>query len=111
MLRPFSTALALLGALGLTSLSLTACKKSADSASPDGGGGSGANTSGGIVLRYKSAPIKLKETLSVDFSLSGGGQTGAMKADMTGLLDVSPSGAERLRVGFSVLEVRTFDLT
>ncbi len=106
MLRPSSTALALVGALGLGSLSLTACKKSADTAVADGGGG--APVAGGVTLRYKSAPLKLKENLTVDFTLSGG-QTGGMKADMTGLLDITPSGAERLRVGFSVLEVRALD--
>ena len=110
-----STALALLGALGLGSLgslSATGCKKSADTAGPDGGGGGGgAATGGGVVLRYKPTAMKLKETITASFNLSGGGQSGSMKADLTGLLDISPSGNERLRVGFSVLDVRTFDLT
>lgn len=108
-----STALALLGALGLGSLSLAGCKKSANTVSPDGGPSSdgGATAGGGIVLRYKPAASKLKEDLNVTFTMSGGGQNGTMKADITGLLDISPSGAERLRVGFSVLDVRAFELT
>jgi hypothetical protein len=111
-----STALALLGVLGLsaatTTLMLTGCKKAADSASPDGGGSGGGQTAGGgHVLRYKSAPARLKENLNVSFSLTGGGQSASMKADLTGLLDISPSGADRLRVGFSVLEVRALELT
>src|SRR5688572_18569942 len=109
MLRPsrlsrLSTALALFGALGLGSLAATGCKKSADTAGPDGGGGSGATTGGGIVFRYKSAAAKLTETVNVSFTLSGA-QSGAMKADLTGLLDISPAGAEQLRVGFSVVDV------
>lgn len=108
------TALALLGALGLSAATATisGCKKAADTAKPDGGGTSGGQTAaGGHVLRYKSAPARLKENLNVSFSLNGGGQTASMKADLTGLLDISPSGAERLRVGFSVLEVRALELT
>ncbi|MBK9752853.1 MAG: hypothetical protein IPO88_04965 [Nannocystis sp.] len=110
MLRHLSTALALVGALGC--LSITACKKTADSANPEAGSPGGtAPSAGGIVLRYKPAATKLKENLNVSFNLSGGGQTGSMKADLTGLLDISPSGNERLRVGFSMLEVRSFDLS
>ncbi len=111
-----STALALLGAFGLATAtaSLGGCKKSGDSASPDGGGGSsggGQTAGGGNLLRYKPAATKLKENLNVSFSITGGGQAASMKADITGLLDISPSGAERLRVGFSVLEVRALELT
>ena len=110
-----STALALLGAFGLATAtaSLGGCKKSGDSASPDGGGSSsgGQTAAAGNVLRYKPAASKLKENLNVSFSITGGGQAASMKADITGLLDISPSGAERLRVGFSVLEVRALELT
>ncbi|HEY0136226.1 MAG TPA: hypothetical protein VGB85_19210, partial [Nannocystis sp.] len=108
-----STALALLGVLGLSAATttLSACKKAADSAAPDSGSGGGQTAGGGHVLRYKSAPTRLKENLNVSFSLTGGGQAASMKADLTGLLDISPSGAERLRVGFSVLEVRALELT
>lgn len=115
MLRPrrisrLSTTLALLGALGLGSL--TACKKSVDSTSPGGSSGGGGQTAaGGVLLRYKSAPVKLKEALNASFTISGGGQSGSMKADLTALLDVAPSGADKLRVGFSVLEIRSFELT
>lgn len=113
MLRPFSTALALVGALGLGSLSLSACtKKTADTANPDGAGAGGSTLSGGgVVLRYKPAPTRLKENLNVSFNISGGGQTGGMKSDFTGLLDIKPQGADKLRVDFSVTDVRAFDLT
>lgn len=112
MLRPsrlsrLSTALALFGALAATTTA--GCKKSADTAGPDGGGG-GATTGGGVVLRYKASAAKLTETVNVAFTLSGA-QTGAMKADLTGLLDISPAGAEKLRVGFSVLDVRNFEVS
>lgn len=112
MLRS-STALALVGALGLGSLSLAACnKKTADSANPDAGGaGSSTPAGGGIVLRYKPAATRLKENLNVSFSITGGGQTGSMKSDFSGLLDIKPSGADKLRVDYSVTDVRAFELT
>jgi len=102
----FSTALALLGALGLG-----ACKKSADSAGPGGAGSDAVNPGGGVVLRYKPGAAQLKEDLKVSFSASGGGQGGEMKADITGLLDIADAGANKLKVAFSVLEVRQFELT
>ncbi len=106
-----STTLALLGALGLGSLG-TACKKASDTSGPGGtGSGTGQPTAGGVTLRYKAAPVKLKEVLNASLTISGGGQSGSMKADITALLDVAPSGADKLRVGFSVLEVRSFDLS
>lgn len=102
-----SSALALLGALGLGAV--TACKKSADSADPTSSGGATA-AQGGVVLRYKSAPVKLKESLTVSFAASGNGQSGEMKADITGLLDISAASPDKLKVAFSILEVRQFDL-
>lgn len=103
-------ALALLGALGLASIgSLGACKKTADTAGPDASSGATA-AQGGHVLRYKPGAVKLKENLTVSFAGTGGGQSGEMKADITGLLDISDAGPGKLRVGFSVLEVRQFEL-
>lgn len=104
----FSTALALFGALGLG-----ACKKSADSAGPTGSG-SGADTQtagGGVVLRYKPGPAKIKEDLKVSFTASGGGQGGEMKADITGLLDLTDAGTDKLKVAYSILDVRQFELS
>jgi hypothetical protein len=115
MLRPLSTALALVGALGLGALSLAACKKTADTAdaaNPDAGGPGGSTpAAGGIVLRYKPAATKLKENLNVSFTNTGGGQTGGMKSDFSGLLDIKPQGADKLRVDYSVTDVRAFELT
>ena len=104
----FSTALALLGALGLG-----ACKKSGDSAGPlaTGSDPQARSTSGGVVLRYKPGPTKIKEDLKVSFTASGGGQGGEMKADITGLLDINDAGPDKLKVGFSILDVRQFELT
>ena len=104
----FSTALALLGALGLG-----ACKKSGDSAGPlaTGSDPQARTTSGGVVLRYKPGPTKIKEDLKVSFTASGGGQGGEMKADITGLLDINDAGPDKLKVGFSILDVRQFELT
>ena len=103
----FSTALALLGALGLG-----ACKKSADSAGPTNSASDAATPAGGgVVLRYKPGPTKIKEDLKVSFVASGGGQGGEMKADITGILDVSDASPDKLRVAFSILDVRQFELT
>ena len=102
-----SSALALLGTLGLGTV--TACKKSADSADPTAPGGTPA-AQGGVVLRYKAGPVKLKENLTVSFAASGNGQSGEMKADITGLLDISAASPDKLKVAFSILEVRQFDL-
>jgi hypothetical protein len=105
----FSTAMALFGALGLG-----ACKKSGDSAGPLATGGdpsTRAPSGGGVVLRYKSGPAKIKEDLKVTFTGSGGGQGGEMKADITGLLDLSDAGTDKLKLAFSILDVRQFELT
>ncbi len=104
----FSTALALFGALGLG-----ACKKSADSAGPatSSGGDTSTPAGGGVVLRYKPGPTKIKEDLKVSFVASGGGQGGEMKADITGLLDVSDAGPDKLKINFSILDVRQFELS
>lgn len=102
----FSTALALLGALGLG-----ACKKSADSAGPAPAGSDAVSPGGGVLLRYKPGATQLKEELKVSFTASGGGQGGEMKADITGLLDIADAGANKLKVAFSILDVREFELT
>jgi len=102
----FSTALALFGALGLG-----ACKKSADSAGPTSAGADTQPVGGGVVLRYKPGPAKIKEDLKVSFSASGGGQGGEMKADITGLLDLSDAGTDKLKVAYSILDVREFELS
>jgi hypothetical protein len=102
----FSTALALLGALGLG-----ACKKSADSAGPTSSGADTQTAGGGVVLRYKPGANQIKEDLKVSFSASGGGQGGEMKADLTGLLDLSDAGTDKLKVAYSILDVRQFELS
>lgn len=102
----FSTALALLGALGLG-----ACKKPADSTGPTSAGGDTQTAGGGVVLRYKPGPAKIKEDLKVSFSASGGGQGGEMKADITGLLDLTDAGTDKLKLAYSILDVRQFELS
>jgi len=107
--RP-SLALALLGALGLGSL--PACKKTpdADSNTPATGAG-GPGAANGTVLRYKVAPAKLKENIKVSFAISGDNQAGEIKVDASGLLDVSDAGSGKLKVGYSLLEVRELEVT
>ena len=94
----FSTALALFGAPGIVSF----------------GGQPGADTQtagGGVVLRYKPGAAKIKEDLKVSFTASGGGQGGEMKADITGLLDLTDAGTDKLKVAYSILDVRQFELS
>ncbi len=63
------------------------------------------------MLRYKQGPAKLKEDLNFTFSMSGGGQAGAIKGDVSGLLDITDAGAGRLKLAVSFLEVRAFDMS
>lgn len=103
--RP-SLALALLGALGLG-----ACKKAPDAGTDAPGTSTAPTTQGGTVLRYKAASTKLKETIKVSFSTTGVGGGGDVKVDATGLLDISDAGNGKLKVGYSVLEVRGFEMS
>lgn len=105
-LLPSSFALALLTAA-------SACKKAPEAGTdgPGGGGGAAGATQSGTVLRYKAGPAKLKQTVKASFSASGDGGGGEAKVDLTGLLDVSPSGADKLKIAYTVLEVRQVDLT
>lgn len=95
--------------LALLALSAPACKKAPEAGTAGPGGA--APTGDGALLRYKAAPVKLKEALQVSFVATGGGAGGEMKADVTGLLDITTTGADKLKVAYSMLEVRAFDLT
>lgn len=108
LLRP-SLALVLLTTASVAGTS--GCKKAPDAGTAGPGGtGAGPTQAGGTVLRYKTAPTKLKETIKVTFTLSGQ-QSGEFKVDATGLLDVSDAGNGKLRLNYSVLEVRQLDAT
>ena len=104
--RRFAPGLALLGALGLGSL--VACEKTPDA---DTNTPSTPGAAGGTVMRYKVAPSRLKETIKVSFGISGGGGTGEIKVDATGLLDISDAGNGKLKIGRSVVEVRELEMT
>lgn len=108
--RPLSAQsrlLALLGALGLGSLA--ACEKTPDAGTQTPNGGPGA--AGGVSLGYKAGPAKLKESVTVSMSSSGSNGAGGIKVDATGLLDLSDAGNGKLKVGYSVVEVRAFEMT
>lgn len=106
--RP-TLALAVLAALAVGAV--PGCKKAPEAGTDGPGTTAGPNAQSGTVLRYKTAPVKLKETVTVAVSTNGQGGSGEMKADVTGLLDVSDAGGGKLKVGYSVLEVRAFELT
>lgn len=98
---------ALLTALALLALpALPACEKKSDSITPDAGG----EQTGGLDLLYKAAAVKLKQDAKMTLKISGMGQSGEMSADVTGLLDVSDA-AGKLKVAFTVAEVRTLDIS
>lgn len=96
--------LALLGALGVA-----ACEKTPATAtnSPSEGG---ATQGGGTVLAYKAAPAKLKQNVQVSVTNSGV-FAGSIKFDATGLLAVSDAGGGKLKVDYSMLEVRSVETT
>jgi hypothetical protein len=93
----------------LAALAAPACKK-APTAGTDGPGAGTTPAGSGLLLRYKPGPARLKETLTASFVASGGGGGGEMKADVTGLLEISDAAPGKLKVAFSVTEVRSFEL-
>jgi hypothetical protein len=96
-------ALVLLAGLGTTA---AACGKSGPGTVDPAGG---AAKAGGITLRYGQAASKLKQVTSYEIKISGGGQYGEAKAQLTGLLDVQPA-ADKLKVHWKVAEVASLEL-
>jgi hypothetical protein len=109
MTRP-TRVLALLLAFTALSLAPVGCKKGADSVGPDGGGGSG-EVAGGIDVRYKSAAFKLKQDSKFALKITSPQGVDEASLDVSGLLDVTPSGADKLKVAFAVTEVRAVNLS
>lgn len=103
-LRP-ALVLAVFAALGVS-----ACKKAPEAGTAGPGGAAGTPAAGGTLLRYKAGPIKLKQAVKATFATSGDGGSGEAKVDLTGLLDVTASGADKLKIAYSVLEVRQVEL-
>lgn len=101
-------------ALGGPSLAtLSGCGKKADgggTTTPGDGPGGGAAQGQGTALRYAPGAVKLKQSTTVSLTVSGG-QSGSMKADLVGVLDVSGSAADKLKVAYSIAEVRDFTLS
>jgi len=83
-----------------------ACKKGADTAGPDGGGGSGA-TVAGTELRYKAGAYKLKADVKFSFKATSPQGVNEASGDLSGLLDVTDAGG-KIKVALSVAEVRDF---
>lgn len=109
-LRTRPAALVLLAALSLPALlAAPACKKSADSIEPDGGasgGGGGGEVAGGTQLRYKAGDYKLKQDAQLTFKAASPQGVQEAALDVSGLLTISPSGADRFKVSFAVTDVR-----
>ncbi|MBZ5713450.1 hypothetical protein [Nannocystis pusilla] len=86
-----------------------ACKKGADTAGPDGAGGSGAAVAGGTELRYKAGAYKLKADVKFSFKATSPQGVNEASGDISGLLDVSDAG-DKIKVALAVAEVRDFVL-
>ncbi len=113
-LRTRPAALALLAALSVPALlTAPACKKSADSIEPDGGGagGAGNQVAGGIQLRYKPGDYRLRQDARLTFKASSKQGVQEASLDMSGLITLSPSGADRFKVAFGVTEVRHLEFS
>lgn len=98
--------------LGGPSLLVSGCGKkgSGDSTAPGGAGGGSDAKGQGEAMRYGAEARKLKQSTTVSLTLSGP-QSGSMKADIVGVLDVTGSGADKLKVAYSIAEVRDFTLS
>jgi hypothetical protein len=107
----FRTRLALLAALSIsTAAALPGCKKNADSIPPDGST-PGGEVAGGTQLRYKPGDYKLKQDAKLTFKASSPQGVQEASLDVSGLLTVSPSGADRFKVAFTVSDVRQLDFS
>lgn len=83
------------------------CKKGAGTIDPDGG----APVAGGIEFRYKAAPAKLKADAKFSFKLTSPAGVGEVGGDLTGLLDITAAGGDKLKIGLSIPEVRSFTVS
>lgn len=107
----FRTRLVLLAALSISTVAaLPGCKKNADSIPPDGSS-SGGEVAGGTQLRYKPGDYKLKQDAKLTFKASSPQGVQEASLDVSGLLTVSPSGADRFKVAFTVSDVRQLDFS
>jgi len=107
----FRTRLVLLAALSVSTVAaLPGCKKNADSIPPDGSS-SGGEVAGGTQLRYKPGDYKLKQDAKLTFKASSPQGVQEASLDVSGLLTVSPSGADRFKVAFTVSDVRQLDFS
>lgn len=113
MSRPTrSSALALFVALTVAPvLAASGCKKGADSVGPDGAGTGTGEVAGGVDIRYKAAAFKLKQDSKFQLKITSPQGVDEASLDVTGLLDVSDAGGGKLKVAFSVAEVRAVNLT
>lgn len=107
----FRTRLVLLAALSVSTVAaLPGCKKNADSIPPDGSN-TGGEVAGGTQLRYKPGDYKLKQDAKLTFKASSPQGVQEASLDVSGLLTVSPSGADRFKVAFTVSDVRQLDFS
>ncbi len=92
-------------------VALSACKKDGGaSATPGEAGGGAADVGSGTLLRYEAKPAKLRQKSHYEFTVSGGGEYGAAKADLVGLLTIAPAG-DKLEVTWKVEAVENLELT
>ena len=105
MRRTFAASL-LLGCL----VAFSGCKKDGSASTAPGEAADGARSSSGLLLRYEAKPLELRQKSHYEFTISGGGQYGAAKADLVGRLSVEPAG-DKLTVRWKVEDVQNLELT
>lgn len=107
--RPHRTALAVLFASLLPAT--LACDKAGTIPAADGAGVEGAAAAGGVEVVYKPGAYKLKQDGKLTFRGSEPDGVSEVSLDVSGVLDVSDAGAGKLKVAYSVSEVRKVDIS
>lgn len=105
--RPATLALFVALTATITAPALLGCKKGPGAIEPDDG--SGAPVAGGTELRYKAAPVKLKADVKFSFKLTSPMGVNEATGDLTGLLDITAAGGDKLKVGLTIPEVRNLN--
>lgn len=111
--RPRTAALALFAALALPALATVGagCKKSADSADPGDASGGGGDVAGGVQFRYKPGDYKLKQDAKLTFKAASPQGVQEASFDVSGVITMSPAGADQFKTAFTVTEVRQLDFS
>lgn len=110
--RPYSRTAALAVLLASSLPAAFACKKSADTIpAGDGASADGAPAAGAVEVVYKPGAYKLKQDGKLTFKSSEPDGVSEVTLDLSGTLDVSDAGAGKLKVAYTVGEVRKVEVS